>query len=973
MKMETAAAVPTTPGADLCPHCGQAAPAGALGGLCPACLLRQGAAGDTVFANAFTPPDAGELAGHFPQLEIHGLIGSGGMGAVYKARQRELDRFVALKILPPGISDRPGFAERFTREAKTLAKIAHPGIVTIHDTGRVDGLYFLVMEYVDGLNLRQLIERGRVSPREALAIVPMICDALQYAHDAGIVHRDIKPENILLDRLGRVKVADFGLAKMVCADESDFPLGEGASLYLTGAGELMGTPQYMAPEQIERPGEVDHRADIYALGVVLYQMLTGEMPGREFEPPSHKVSVDVRLDEVVLRALDRDPELRYQNVSMVRESIEMIISESDMNEEKGTKPMEIKFNCPNCDQHLSMDETGAGSEVNCPRCSQAMIVPGLPASTPPPLAPPLPQPRGLQPPAPRRARALAIWSLVLALIGLVPILGLGTGVIGLLLGVIALAKGTTSKGLAVAGTVVGCVASLMIPLHLGFLTTTMAAAKFGAGTVQCTNNLKLIGVGIAAYRSKHGMYPPNLDALAKEGMIAKGMLRCPLHDGETGYVYSRPPGRQEARGIIAWDIHPHRAVGQAAVGRNVLDANLAVRFLSEQQFSAAPKAAHMSGTGDSRSTPQVTQRQPDNQRAKPGPPPVTEEMTLQSALATLSTVPPREKRPLLNFINAASVEPTRRGEVIAALRPLLNDVECGDMAFQAFVKWADKEEVPDLVDMVRVAPRSSRGKDAMKLLSRLGDERAAAPLAECLADFHILRDAKAALAALGEIAKPAVLPLYHHENGNAREAARELLRGYKATDEEILAATVMVLEDGGVETRRSALEYLAAAKLTPEKQVEVALAVRPHVNDDDGRVSDAARKAMKAHASKADADFLLGLMESTDKKTLQFATELLIRFGDARVAKPLAVLLADQYESYWAGDQLIKLGASAEPAIIPFLSHDDQMVRRRAADTLAKLGTRESLRTLDGLLKDKEFFVKVAAENAIKAIKAREQ
>ncbi|HXF09188.1 MAG TPA: serine/threonine-protein kinase, partial [Desulfuromonadaceae bacterium] len=155
------------------------------------------------------------MAAKFPQLEIVELIGAGGMGAVYKARQRELDRVVALKILPPGIGGDPAFADRFAREAKALAKLNFPGIVTIHDFGRMDGLFYFLMEFVDGVTLRQLLNAGRVSPREALAIVPQICDALQFAHDHGIVHRDIKPDNILIDRRGRVKVADFGLAKII--------------------------------------------------------------------------------------------------------------------------------------------------------------------------------------------------------------------------------------------------------------------------------------------------------------------------------------------------------------------------------------------------------------------------------------------------------------------------------------------------------------------------------------------------------------------------------------------------------------------------------------------------------------------------------------------------------------------------------------------------------------------------------------
>jgi predicted Ser/Thr protein kinase len=277
-------------------------------------------------ADPFTPPSIDELAEQFPTLELVEMLGRGGMGAVYKARQTALGRLVALKILPAALGDDPAFADRFAREARALAQLNHPGIVTIHEFGRRDhGLFFIVMEFVDGVNLRQLMSEGsRISPREALAIVPEICDALQYAHDRGIVHRDIKPENILLDRRGRVKIADFGLAKLVGAPEPD-PIGGGSSVAkLTEAGQVMGTRSYMAPEQRERPGEVDHRADIYALGAVFYQMLTGEVPEGRIVPPSRKVLVDVRLDEVVLRALERSPEARYQQASVMKSRIEEV-------------------------------------------------------------------------------------------------------------------------------------------------------------------------------------------------------------------------------------------------------------------------------------------------------------------------------------------------------------------------------------------------------------------------------------------------------------------------------------------------------------------------------------------------------------------------------------------------------------------------------------------------------------------------
>jgi len=305
-------------------------------GLCPECLIKAGfptgAETDTGSAMrpGFVPPSLQELAGFFPQLEILELIGKGGMGAVYKVRQRQLNRVAALKILPPGIGGEPAFAERFTREAQALAQLNHPGIVTLYEFGETNGLYYFLMEFVDGVSLRQLLQTSRVSTREALAIVPQICDALQFAHDQGVVHRDIKPENILLDRRGRVKVADFGLAKLVGAGRELQPAGgtTTGSPALTESGRIVGTPNYMAPEQLEHPSEVDHRADIYALGVVFYQMLTGELPGKRIEPPSRKVLIDVRLDEVVLRALERRPGLRYQQVSEVKTDVETIAAMS---------------------------------------------------------------------------------------------------------------------------------------------------------------------------------------------------------------------------------------------------------------------------------------------------------------------------------------------------------------------------------------------------------------------------------------------------------------------------------------------------------------------------------------------------------------------------------------------------------------------------------------------------------------------
>ncbi len=309
-----------------CPKCAQAIPADAPGGVCPSCAIRGALGGSepglastaaqAPASDEFAAPTAEELTRLLPQFRVEAELGRGGMGVVYRGVQLNLERPVAIKLLAPHLAADPAFAERFTREARALARLSHPNIVAVHDFGQAGSFFYLVMELVDGANLRHVMPAGPIEPKQALEIVPQICDALQYAHDEGIVHRDIKPENILLDRRGRVKIADFGLAKLLGRAPGD--------VSLTGTQQVIGTLRYMAPEQMEGTKTLDHRADIYSLGVVFYELLTGELPIGRFAPPSKKVEIDVRLDEVVLRALEREPEQRYQHVSELKTKVESV-------------------------------------------------------------------------------------------------------------------------------------------------------------------------------------------------------------------------------------------------------------------------------------------------------------------------------------------------------------------------------------------------------------------------------------------------------------------------------------------------------------------------------------------------------------------------------------------------------------------------------------------------------------------------
>ncbi len=265
-----------------------------------------------ISGDRFTPPTVEEMNAALPQFEFVEMIGLGGMGAVYKARQPKLNRFVAIKVLPPIPDDELAFAERFEREAQAMASLSHPHIVGVHDFGETEaGQLYFVMEYIEGADMHKLITGGQLTLDHFYGWIPQICDGLQYAHQNGIIHRDIKPANILINSEGNVKMADFGLAKLTGGSEE-------AVSALTQPDLSMGTPDYAAPEQIEATANVDWRADIYSVGILMYQMLTGHVPRGAFKMPSQENSqLDPRLDEVVLKAMQALPDDRFQKAGEI--------------------------------------------------------------------------------------------------------------------------------------------------------------------------------------------------------------------------------------------------------------------------------------------------------------------------------------------------------------------------------------------------------------------------------------------------------------------------------------------------------------------------------------------------------------------------------------------------------------------------------------------------------------------------------
>ena len=259
------------------------------------------------------------------RFDVLGEIGAGSYGTVFKARDAELGRTVAIKMLRTSLLGSPEEVERFMREARSFAQLKHPGVVTLHEIGHDEGRYYFVEEYVDGVTLAARLGRGPVPAREAAGILADVCEALEYAHRQGVIHRDIKPSNILLDSAGHPHLTDFGLAKV-----------EGDEKPMTHSGDVLGTPAYMSPEQARGEAlHVDRRTDVYSVGVVLYELLTQERPFQgnrrmlmlqvledEPRPPrqlSEKIPRD--LETICLKAMAKSPAHRYTTALEMAEDL----------------------------------------------------------------------------------------------------------------------------------------------------------------------------------------------------------------------------------------------------------------------------------------------------------------------------------------------------------------------------------------------------------------------------------------------------------------------------------------------------------------------------------------------------------------------------------------------------------------------------------------------------------------------------
>ena len=264
-------------------------------------------------SGSFVAPSPEELSAMLPAYEVQRLVATGGMGAVYAGLQKALDRPVAIKILPPATARDGESIQRFRTEAKAMARLTHPHIPVVYDFDVSSGYCYLVMELVNGSTVHQLISRRELTPALTLKLLAQVCDALHFAHQNGVVHGDIKPANLLVTQDGRLKLADFGLAQL-----------RDASSRAAASPTPMGTPEYAAPE-LWQPGVVlDHRADLYSLGCVFFEMLTGAPPQGHFTLPAAALHLDPRVDAVISRCMQPDPAQRFQSAAELQQALAAI-------------------------------------------------------------------------------------------------------------------------------------------------------------------------------------------------------------------------------------------------------------------------------------------------------------------------------------------------------------------------------------------------------------------------------------------------------------------------------------------------------------------------------------------------------------------------------------------------------------------------------------------------------------------------
>ena len=343
----------------------------------------------------FDPPDLSELSKLFDGYEVISLIATGGMGAVYKASQVSLDRDVAIKLLPVEFGKDPSFRNQFEAEARSMAKLNHDNLIGIYDFGEADGMPYIVMELVAGKSLYHSSYGKAIDETTAVELVIGICRGLAHAHEANIIHRDIKPANILLDPNAKPKIGDFGLAAASDSEHSE-------------DGPIFGTPGYVAPEILSNPKAIGVQSDIYAVGVILYELLTGRLPEEPASPPSSIAKCDRRLDPIFKKATRRNPALRFQSADEMADDLEKVLPNIGASGQKAVRTaVDRKAPATMLKRRMTHDTNSGTKESGKPKLVPLAKGEGAPGSRLKPLPKPSPKVENETHPAPLETPAPA--------------------------------------------------------------------------------------------------------------------------------------------------------------------------------------------------------------------------------------------------------------------------------------------------------------------------------------------------------------------------------------------------------------------------------------------------------------------------------------------------------------------------------------------------------------------------------------